>query len=80
MPPKPPKRPRPARVSLHVSLSPDVAAKVRAYAGWHGLEISAVVERALRAELKGFGVRQDPPAAAARPEGAGGAGEGLGAA
>lgn len=76
MPPKPPKRPKPARVSLHVSLSPDVAAKVRAYAGWFGLEISAVVERALRADLKGFGIRQD----AARPDAVGGAGEGQGAA
>lgn len=47
------------KTSVHVTISPDVAARLRAFAGWHGRELGDVVEEGLRLVLKGFSVRQD---------------------
>lgn len=79
------KRPTRARASgktsLHVTISPDVAARLRAYAGWHGRELGDVVEEGLRLVLKGFSVRQERAAGGGEEPPAGeGEGQGRGAA
>lgn len=76
MPPRRSKQRPAGRASVHVTIAAEVAARLRAYAGWHSQDMGAVVEDALRAKLKGFGVRIDAPAPAEPAgEGATSAGE-----
>ncbi len=51
----------PSKTSVHLSLDGDLAAKLRAFAGHHGREMSDVAGEALRLLLRGFTVRYDPP-------------------
>ncbi|HWE38550.1 MAG TPA: hypothetical protein VG406_18410 [Isosphaeraceae bacterium] len=47
-----------AKVKVNLSLDAPTARRLAAFAGFHGLEMSAVVARALERELKGFVVSQ----------------------
>jgi hypothetical protein len=67
------------RVSVHLTLDPDLAARLRAFAGYYRRDISDVVADAVRLTLRGFRIHQEAPRANAglcvvSPDGVGGAG------
>jgi hypothetical protein len=49
----------PQRIRLNVTLDAALARRLRAYAGFHGRDLSAVVGEAVRTVLKGFKVSQE---------------------
>lgn len=49
------------RADVHLTMDADLHRRVRAYVGYHGGDLSGLVERALKPLLKGFSVRQEPP-------------------
>jgi hypothetical protein len=67
------------RASVHLTIDRDLAAKLRAFAGFHGRDISDVVADGVRLTLRGFRIHQEAPRANAglsvvSPDGVGGAG------
>lgn len=55
----------PGKVKVNLSLDAQLARRLAAFAGYHRLEMSEVVAKAVERELKGFVVAQREVAAAA---------------
>jgi hypothetical protein len=65
------------RASVHLTIDKDLAAKLRAFAGFHGRDISDVVAEAVRGQLRGFSIHPGagPRGVVSPPDAVGGAGE-----
>ena len=59
------------RTSLHVTLDEDLGARLRAFSGYHGRDVSDVVAEGVKAVLRGFRVSQERPGGSPAAEGQG---------